>query len=81
MGHYWFSKMLFAMKCEGPEQLYNSTDLNELGVIDGIIPEITGSGHRNVAKQALYVKEYISVTLKALNTLNAKIHEVYSNKS
>ncbi|WP_286926095.1 MULTISPECIES: hypothetical protein [Lysinibacillus] len=56
-------------------------DLNKLGVIDGIIPEITGGAHRNVAKQVLYVKEYISVTLKALNTLNAKIHDVYSNKS
>lgn len=47
-------------------------DLKELGVIDGIIPEITGGAHRNVAKQALYIKECISDTLKALNTLNGE---------
>ncbi|MFJ7662138.1 acetyl-CoA carboxylase carboxyltransferase subunit alpha [Lysinibacillus sp. NPDC097162] len=45
-------------------------DLKELDVIDGIIPEITGGAHRNVAKQASYIKECISVTLKALNSLN-----------
>lgn len=47
-------------------------DLKELGVIDGIIPEITGGAHRNVAKQAMYIKECISDTLKALNSLNGE---------
>ncbi|MFJ6208065.1 acetyl-CoA carboxylase carboxyltransferase subunit alpha [Lysinibacillus sp. NPDC092081] len=47
-------------------------DLKELGVIDGIIPEITGGAHRNVAKQALSIKECISDTLKALNSLNGE---------
>ena len=47
-------------------------DLKELGVIDGIIPEITGGAHRNVAKQALNIKECISDTLKALNSLNGQ---------
>ncbi|MCM0625433.1 acetyl-CoA carboxylase carboxyltransferase subunit alpha [Lysinibacillus sp. OL1_EC] len=45
-------------------------DLKELGVIDGIIPEIIGGAHRNVAKQALSIKECISDTLHALNSLN-----------
>ncbi|KOP72673.1 acetyl-CoA carboxylase subunit alpha [Lysinibacillus sp. FJAT-14745] len=47
-------------------------DLKELGVIDGIIPEITGGAHRNVAKQALCIKECISDTLKVLNSLNGE---------
>lgn len=47
-------------------------DLKELDVIDGIIPEITGGAHRNVVKQAFYIKECISVTLKALNSLNGE---------
>lgn len=47
-------------------------DLKELDVIDGIIPEITGGAHRNVVKQASYIKECISVTLKALNSLNGE---------
>ncbi|MGE7749741.1 acetyl-CoA carboxylase carboxyltransferase subunit alpha [Lysinibacillus fusiformis] len=47
-------------------------DLKELDVIDGIIPEITGGAHRNVPKQASYIKECISVTLKALNSLNGE---------
>ncbi|MFJ7736821.1 acetyl-CoA carboxylase carboxyltransferase subunit alpha [Lysinibacillus sp. NPDC097287] len=47
-------------------------DLKELGVIDGIIPEIAGGAHRNVAKQALYLKECISDTLKLLGAFNAE---------
>ncbi|WP_155592770.1 acetyl-CoA carboxylase carboxyltransferase subunit alpha [Lysinibacillus cavernae] len=47
-------------------------DLKELGVIDGIIPEIIGGAHRNVAKQALSIKECISTTLHALNSLNGE---------
>lgn len=47
-------------------------DLKELDVIDGIIPEITGGAHRNVVKQASYIKECISVTLKELNSLNGE---------
>ncbi len=47
-------------------------DLKELGVIDGIIPEIIGGAHRNVAKQALSIKECISETLHALNSLNGE---------
>ncbi|MBX8944513.1 MULTISPECIES: acetyl-CoA carboxylase carboxyltransferase subunit alpha [Lysinibacillus] len=47
-------------------------DLKELGVIDGIIPEIIGGAHRNVAKQALSIKECISDTLQALNSLNGE---------
>lgn len=47
-------------------------DLKELGVIDGIIPEIIGGAHRNVAKQALSIKECISGTLHTLNSLNGE---------
>lgn len=47
-------------------------DLKELGIIDGIIPEVAGGAHRNVAKQALYLKECISDTLKTLKALNAE---------
>lgn len=47
-------------------------DLKELGVIDGIIPEIIGGAHRNVAKQALSIKECISDTLHTLNSLNGE---------
>ena len=47
-------------------------DLKELGVIDGIIPEVAGGAHRNVAKQALYLKECISDTLKVLRALDAE---------
>ncbi|MEK5232858.1 acetyl-CoA carboxylase carboxyltransferase subunit alpha [Lysinibacillus sp. FSL K6-0232] len=45
-------------------------DLKELGIIDGIIPEIIGGAHRNVAKQALSIKECISDTLQVLNSLS-----------
>ncbi len=47
-------------------------DLKELGVIDAIIPEIIGGAHRNVAKQALSIKECISGTLHTLNSLNGE---------
>ncbi|MFJ7665647.1 acetyl-CoA carboxylase carboxyltransferase subunit alpha [Lysinibacillus sp. NPDC097195] len=47
-------------------------DLKELGVIDGIIPEIIGGAHRNVAKQAINIKECISDTLNVLNSLNGE---------
>ncbi|KOS67653.1 acetyl-CoA carboxylase subunit alpha [Lysinibacillus contaminans] len=47
-------------------------DLKELGVIDGIILEVAGGAHRNVAKQALYLKDCISDTLKTLSVLNAE---------
>ncbi len=47
-------------------------DLKELGVIDGIIPEITGGAHRNVVKQALSIKECISDTLHVLNSLSGE---------
>lgn len=47
-------------------------DLKELGVIDGIIPEVAGGAHRNVAKQALYLKECISDTVKILGALDAE---------
>ena len=47
-------------------------DLKELGVIDGIIPEVAGGAHRNVAKQALYLKECISDALKGLGAFNAE---------
>ncbi|KOY81213.1 acetyl-CoA carboxylase carboxyltransferase subunit alpha [Lysinibacillus macroides] len=47
-------------------------DLKELGIIDGIIPEITGGAHRNVAKQALSIKECISDTLQVLNSLSGE---------
>ena len=47
-------------------------DLKELGIIDGIIPEVAGGAHRNVAKQALYLKECIGDTLKTLMALNAE---------
>ncbi|MEG0259140.1 MAG: acetyl-CoA carboxylase carboxyltransferase subunit alpha [Lysinibacillus sp.] len=47
-------------------------DLKSLGVIDGIITEIAGGAHRNVEKQALYLKECISDTLKILNNMDGE---------
>lgn len=42
-------------------------DLRELGIIDGIIPEVTGGAHKNMQKQAINIKESIEDTLSALN--------------
>lgn len=52
-----------AMKITAP-------DLKEMGVIDGIIPEISGGAHRNPEKQAITMKECISDTLKELSLLD-----------
>ena len=53
-----------AMKITAP-------DLKEMGIIDGIIPEISGGAHKNVEKQAVTMKECIQDTLSLLNELTA----------
>ncbi|MER1987007.1 MAG: acetyl-CoA carboxylase carboxyl transferase subunit alpha [Solibacillus sp.] len=45
-------------------------DLRELGIIDGIIPEVTGGAHKNVQKQAINIKESIEDTLAILSPLS-----------
>lgn len=45
-------------------------DLKEMGIIDGIIPEIAGGAHRNVSKQALTIQECIADTLAELSKLS-----------
>lgn len=52
-----------AMKITAP-------DLKEMGIIDGIIPEISGGAHKNVEKQALAMKDCIQDTLENLNKLS-----------
>lgn len=52
-----------AMKITAP-------DLKEMGVIDGIIPEVGGGAHKNVDKQAITMKECIQDTLLQLNAMS-----------
>ncbi|GLC88308.1 acetyl-CoA carboxylase carboxyltransferase subunit alpha [Lysinibacillus piscis] len=47
-------------------------DLQDLGVIDGIIPEVMGGAHRDIAQQALYIKECLIATLGMLNRLTGQ---------
>lgn len=62
-----------AMKITAP-------DLKQLGVIDGIIPEVAGGAHKNVDQQASTMKECIAETLAHLNSLSVEqlIEERYS---
>ncbi|MEG0474034.1 MAG: carboxyl transferase domain-containing protein, partial [Solibacillus sp.] len=62
-----------AMKITAP-------DLKQLGVIDGIIPEIAGGAHKNVDQQAIMMKECIEDTLAHLNNLSVEqlIEERYA---
>lgn len=53
-----------AMKITAP-------DLKELGIIDGIIPEVAGGAHKNIEKQAQTMKECLEDTLAQLTTLSA----------
>ena len=45
-------------------------DLKEMGIIDGIIPEVAGGAHRNVSKQAVTMQECINDTLAELHKLS-----------
>lgn len=45
-------------------------DLRELGIIDGIIPEVSGGAHKNVHKQAVNIKESIEDVLRELSSLS-----------
>lgn len=45
-------------------------DLRDLGIIDGIIPEVAGGAHKNVQKQAMNIKESIEDTLAVLSPLS-----------
>lgn len=45
-------------------------DLKEMGIIDGIIPEVAGGAHRNISKQALTMRECIADMLTELNKLS-----------
>ncbi|ATP41435.1 acetyl-CoA carboxylase carboxyl transferase subunit alpha [Solibacillus sp. R5-41] len=62
-----------AMKITAP-------DLKQLGVIDGIIPEVAGGAHKNIDQQASTMKECIADTLAHLNSLSVDqlIEERYS---
>ena len=52
-----------AMKITAP-------DLKQLGIIDGIIPEIAGGAHKDIEKQSIIMKECIEDILKDLNQLS-----------
>jgi acetyl-CoA carboxylase carboxyl transferase subunit alpha len=45
-------------------------DLKELGVIDGIIPEIKGGAHKDVKKQAEEIEKLLTTSLKQLLELS-----------
>ena len=45
-------------------------DLKEMGIIDGIIPEVAGGAHRNVARQAITMRECLNNTLLELKELS-----------
>lgn len=45
-------------------------DLKEMGIIDGIVPEVAGGAHRNVSKQAITMQECINDTLAELKKLS-----------
>ncbi|CAM5202447.1 Acetyl-coenzyme A carboxylase carboxyl transferase subunit alpha OS=Ureibacillus acetophenoni OX=614649 GN=accA PE=3 SV=1 [Ureibacillus acetophenoni] len=45
-------------------------DLKNMGIIDGIIPEISGGAHRNISTQALAIKECLLEELKKLQLLS-----------
>lgn len=46
-------------------------DLKTMGIIDGIIPEISGGAHRNVIAQALAIKECLLEELAKLQLLSS----------
>ena len=52
-----------AMKITAP-------DLNEMGIIDEMIPEILGGAHRDLKKQAVFIGDAIRTSLKDLILLN-----------
>lgn len=52
-----------AMKITAP-------DLNEMGIIDEMIPEILGGAHRDLKKQAVFIGDAIRTSLKELILLN-----------
>ncbi|MBU9721141.1 MULTISPECIES: acetyl-CoA carboxylase carboxyl transferase subunit alpha [Bacillaceae] len=59
-------------------------DLFELGLIDGVIPEIRGGAHRDVDKQAGEIREYLEKSLQVLRdfdgiTLVQKRYEKFKN--
>ncbi|WP_332651099.1 acetyl-CoA carboxylase carboxyltransferase subunit alpha [Lysinibacillus sp. 54212] len=45
-------------------------DLKEMGIIDGIIPEVAGGAHKNLEKQAIALKECILDTFTELSELS-----------
>ncbi|BDH62582.1 acetyl-coenzyme A carboxylase carboxyl transferase subunit alpha [Lysinibacillus sp. PLM2] len=47
-------------------------DLKEMGIIDGIISEVSGGAHRNLTAQSLAIKECLIESLKELSLLSAK---------
>lgn len=53
-----------AMKITAP-------DLLQMQIIDTIIPEVAGGAHRNIAKQAETMREYLQTTLSQLTSLSA----------
>nr|WP_106780389.1 acetyl-CoA carboxylase carboxyl transferase subunit alpha [Lysinibacillus timonensis] len=46
-------------------------DLKQMGIIDGIIPEISGGAHRNITAQSLAIKECLLEVLASLRLLSA----------
>ncbi|MFC0522349.1 acetyl-CoA carboxylase carboxyl transferase subunit alpha [Pontibacillus salicampi] len=50
--------------------MITSYDLQKLGVIDDIIPEVRGGAHRDVEEQAKNIEAYISNSLKELKDLS-----------
>lgn len=49
-----------------------ATDLFELGITDGIIPEIRGGAHRNVEEQAALISAVIRKSLNSLSALDGE---------
>ncbi|MBB6448178.1 acetyl-CoA carboxylase carboxyl transferase subunit alpha [Geomicrobium halophilum] len=47
-------------------------DLNELGIIDGVIPEIRGGAHYDIEKQAGFIDQTLESSLKTLERLTAE---------
>ena len=46
-------------------------DLKELGIVDGIIPELKGGAHRDAKKQAEHINEALEATLNELKSLQS----------
>ena len=47
-------------------------DLLDMGIIDGIIPEVAGGAHKNVTQQSTFIKDVLTHAIKGLKQMSAE---------